>query len=264
MDGEVIYKNGYPYCKKCGTARFIIIGGTVFPCLCECQAKERDKENARKDEEERRKIFTYKQIKSGVSERYRDVTFENTKHFSEVNGAYESMQNYCKNADAVKANNIWVYIYGENSTGKTHLTACMANHLISKGYNVLFTSVPQIIADIQSSYTRNTATQAEILKDLATKDFVFLDDLGKEITGTKTAFSEKILLEVINARYNNKLPTIITSNYSIKELGTKLNVDAAITQRLGEECKKIIKMQGLNFRKVLHDDKSEILKKLGI
>ena len=105
---------------------------------------------------------------------------------------------------------------------------------------------------------------AQVVDMIAHKDFVFLDDIGKEFIGSKSGYAEKILLEVINARYNNNKPTVMTSNYSIKQLNDNFGLDRKIIEQIGEMSTKIIKLSGYNFRRANYNNKKNILGELGI
>lgn len=262
--------DGMPYCKKCRTPRFVKLGEEenyfITRSLCECQAKERD---AKIYEEEKQRLkynFKQRQKLAMIGEKYLDVRFETAERTESNKKIYEACENYVKNASAVLLNNIGLYIYGNNSSGKTHLTACMCNALVEKGYLCTFTSIPKIITEIQDSYHNDTAlSQAEIVDTLSRKQFVFIDDLGKEFIGqNKSAFAEKILLDILNARYNNGLPTIFTSNYSLDDFILRLGVDKAICERVNEMSTRVYKLEGDNFRDRALKDKMKIAKDLGI
>ena len=58
-----------------------------------------------------------------------------------------------------------------------------------------------------------------------------LDDLGKE---KRTEWTEQILFDVINHRYEHLLPTIVTTNISPKDFGNY--VGGAVYSRFCEMC----------------------------
>ena len=111
-------------------------------------------------------------------------------------------------------------------------------------------------------------SQAEIVDDLSHKQFVFIDDLGKEFLGDKTDYTyskaEKLLMQVLNARDTNGLPTIFTSNYAVEEFATKFNLDKAIIERLNEMATRVIRLEGDNFRNLALKEKSQLARDLGI
>lgn len=260
-----ILVNGKPYCVKCGEPRFVEIDGQFHRCLCGCQAAALEEEE--KQERERRavELFRRNQKLSAIGERYIEARFKTAEIIADNAEQYRVCKLYCDNANAVMERNVGLYLVGENSTGKTYLTACMCNELISRGYTCLYTSLLSILAEIQKSFHNDEGLgQAQVVEMIANKDFVFIDDLGKEFIGGKSAFAEKILLDVINARYNNGKPTIFSSNYSIKELASRFSLDRAIIERIGEMVGKVIELHGHNFRKEKWKEKANFLKSLGI
>ena len=73
-----------------------------------------------------------------------------------------------------------------------------------------------------------------------------------------------MLLEVLNARYSNGLPTIFTSNYSLDDFATNFKLDKAIIERLNEMATRVIRLEGDNFRMKALEEKNKLAKSLGI
>ena len=112
-------------------------------------------------------------------------------------------------------------------------------------------------------------SESEFLNKINEVDFLFIDDLGKEFlareVGQNSAkWLEEKVFDVINKRYNSKLPIIFSGNYSIQELGTVLDLDRSILERINEISARCLYLTGQNFRKNLQQSNSELLKKLGI
>lgn len=274
-EDEYFDKDGYPYCKKCNTKRFFRIDkndGTVILMRSRCKCQEDEIKRIAAEEERQKNLETFRenQKHSMLGKKYLGARFENARITDSNKEAFAKCLNYCKNSREVKSKNIGLYIYGDNSSGKTFLTACICNELVAQGFRCMYTSVPTMIAEIQKSYSKDVAMgQAELVDMLSRQAFVFIDDLGKEFLGRENnpsaaKFSEKVLLEVLNARYNNNLPTIFSSNYSISELAEIFALDKAILERINEMSTRIIKLEGDNFREEQLKEKSEIAKKLGI
>ena len=166
-------------------------------------------------------------------------------------------------------NNIGLYIYGDNSSGKTFLLACICNELVWKGYSCIYTNLASILNEIRASYDKNGMGECAILNHLQYYNFAFIDDLGKEFLGREynaasSKWAEEKFFEVLNARYNAQKPTIFSSNYSISELASVLGLDKAIIERINEMATRVIKLEGDDFRSIVRDEKSDIAKKLGI
>ena len=102
-----------------------------------------------------------------------------------------------------------VFLYGVRGTGKTKLAAIIANERARAGHPVLFASVPDLMADIRASFASGgTSERVQAVKETP---FLVLDDLGAE---KMTEWVGEQLFCIVNHRYNEKLPTVVTSNYS--------------------------------------------------
>jgi DNA replication protein DnaC len=258
---------GMPYCKRCRTPRFVVVKTTkqyIIRTNCECLEAERLRKLNEERAEKRKNAFRRQQKLATMGEKYLNASFLNAQITKNNQKAYESAENFVKNATEVRKNGIGLYIYGDNSSGKTYLTACMCNALVEKGYKCLFTSIPKLI----EKYRESKTSQGEILADISSKQFVFIDDLGKEFIGSRDdwewARAEKLLLDVLNVIYNNGISVIFTSNYSLGDFATRFKLDKAIVERVNEMATKVIKLEGDNFRDVRLEEKTKIADDLGI
>lgn len=273
LDDEYIGENGLPYCKKCNTPRWYVSEDHKFCIRTSCKCKQEEMRKAEEEEARRERIrkFNEQTKLSLLGNRYRNKLFKDaviTKHNC---SAYEKCANYVKNSKAVRANNIGLYIYGDNSSGKTFLTACLCNELLwqSENNRCVYTNLATILNEIRASYDGNGMGEVEILNRLSYYDFAFIDDLGKEFIGreynaSSSKWAEEKLFEVLNARYNANKPTIFSSNYSIAELQSVLGLDKAIVERINEMSTRVIKLEGDDFRESVRAEKSDLAKKLGI
>ncbi len=264
-DDEYISEDdGLPHCKKCHGARVYVSDDKTFVarCSCKCQTEEREKQ-------ERLERFKERQKGANLDARYRELFFKDAVITENNVAAFEKCRNYLIHAAEVREQNIGLYIYGDNSTGKTFLAACLCNELMWAGYTCLYISFGEILNKIQGSYDRQGESEWRLLSGLQARDFVFIDDLGKEFIGREydarsAKWAEKKLYNVINARYVIGRPTVFTSNYSIAELESVLSLDRAITERIDEMATRSIRLQGDDFRATERKTKSELAKKLGI
>lgn len=144
-----------------------------------------------------------------------------------------------------------LYIEGTYGTGKTHLAAAIALQLIGCGVPVVCKTSGDLLADIKEAFDSGDATEYEILKAYKTVDLLIVDDLGKEQC---TEWSVSTLYAILNDRYEDMKPTIITTNYNADELvraltpkggdGTKAR---AIISRL-REVSTVITMAWPDYR----------------
>lgn len=248
-------KDDVIYCKNCNTARTTIAevfgNRRVVRCICQCQKEKRDKEEELKKEVERQMKITKLQEASLLSERYKNVNFDNciTGENKTFDIAFKRCKKYCENSTEILDKGFGIYIYGDKGTGKTHLTSCMANELIKQYKQVLFTNFFEISKSIRATF-RGQGNEIDLINKIANVDFLFIDDLGTEkVTkeGEDTWLQDKIF-EVINKRYNNMKPTIFTSNYSLQELVQERGLLDKTVDRILEMSTVILKIEGKSNR----------------
>lgn len=142
-----------------------------------------------------------------------------------------------------------VYLFGKAGVGKTH-AACGAlrAYVESKVYrldddselyrgNCRFVNAPAWFAELRGTYSHRDESEQDVFNRYANCKLLVLDDLGK---GTRSEWAVERLYMLIDHRYANALPTIITSNYDLGELAARLSTDAqtmdAIASRIGGMC----------------------------
>jgi DNA replication protein DnaC len=102
-------------------------------------------------------------------------------------------------------------LMGPSGVGKTHLAVAALKELIRRGHAGLFCDYRELLKEIQASYNpASESTEMGILEPIRTVEILVLDDLG----ATKPSdWVRDIVGIVLNARYNERRTTIITTNY---------------------------------------------------
>ena len=109
---------------------------------------------------------------------------------------------------------------GNTGLGKTFLSSCIANELLSKRKTVMYQTAPLMLDYIiDSKMGKNKSSNSDLLNNLLSVDLLIIDDLGTEgINNMK--FSE--LFTILNSRllnHNGKVTkTIISTNLGVKNL----------------------------------------------
>jgi len=132
---------------------------------------------------------------------------------------------------------------GPSGTGKSHLAYGILSGLLAQAVPGICGTVPDIL-DMLRPRQAEQANSQERLHALKSLDIVILDDLGAE---RETPWVTERLYVIINYRYNEILPTIITSNQELEDL-EKLPGWGRIVSRLFEMC-HLIRMDGRDYRK---------------
>jgi DNA replication protein DnaC len=100
-------------------------------------------------------------------------------------------------------------LLGETGCGKTHLAAAVGHYLRARGIGVEFCVVPDLLDDLRSASREHTDAGhlEDVLEAVRTAPCLILDDLGVH---SATPWAQEKLFQILNYRYNAKLPTVIT------------------------------------------------------
>lgn len=245
-------------CSICGQKfrREAIICGIKysFNVMCKCEQEKQDKE--KKQQEMLDKLRRIEKLKSLslLGERYKNVTFENTQTgvSTSFDVAFNRCKKYCEVYEKVIENGYGIYLFGDKGVGKTHLTACMANYLISKCVPVLFTNLFEISKSVKSTFNRESnQTEQDLIQKFSNIDVLFFDDLGTEIftKNSGETWLQGLLFDLINKRYNNRKATIFSSNYSLNSLINERGIMEKTVDRISEMTNgAVIKITGKSLR----------------
>lgn len=105
----------------------------------------------------------------------------------------------------------WIIFVGEYGCGKTHLAAAIANYAREElQMRPVFAVVPDLLDYLRSAFAPNSeSTYERRFEAIRSADLLLLDDLGTENT---TTWAREKLFQIVNYRYLERLPTIVTTN----------------------------------------------------
>lgn len=164
----------------------------LLPCVC-------------KLEEQRARTQANLRTFSDLSA-FRDLTFETFD--ASIRGtrqAYEIAYEYARNPDN------WLLFVGPYGCGKTHLAAAIANYTLHhKQMGPIFAVVPDLLDYLRTAFSPNAeTTYDQRFSAFRSADLLILDDLGTE---NATPWAREKLFQIINHRYIERAPTVITTN----------------------------------------------------
>jgi len=177
---------------------------------------------------------------SNLGARFMNRTFGNFEVRRDKN-AYTKCLAYSNRENLFEDNRNSLLIFGGYGTGKTHLAAAIANALIDRSIPVLFGTYSDHLEHIREEFDRNA--ERRYLSMMKNTPMLVLDDVGKE---KQTDWSNQIMFDVVNFRYEHKLPFILTTNMSEEGLGNYLG--GAIYSRMCEMCTAVT-TGGKDYRK---------------
>lgn len=219
-------------CPYCGKTLHQIVhtgGGVVIyaPRIedCDCvEAKaQREREAAEKAKEDkareasRHRATVDKLLRSsGIRGRYLEKTLENYRP-GEGNGqAFKLALKYVQKFAEMRKAGQGLYFCGGCGIGKTHLATGIAQALIEQEYRVICQPSVNLLADIKATYDMTgECSEYDLLRAYLRADLLVIDDLGKEAI---TDWSLSMLYTIINMRYEDRRPIVITTNYDDTQL----------------------------------------------
>ncbi len=125
-----------------------------------------------------------------------------------LENAYNQAKNFAEHRDG------WLLMLGRYGCGKTHLAAAIANHAIESGTATLFLTVPDLLDWLRYAYSGVDMSFEERFEEIREIPLLILDDFG---TQNATPWAQEKIFQILNYRYINKLPTVVTSNLMIND-----------------------------------------------
>jgi len=131
----------------------------------------------------------------------------------------------------------WLYIGGQSGCGKTHLCTAVCGVMLRK-LAVRYMAWPHEAQRIKA-VVNDSEQYGALVRPLQEAEALYIDDFLKPLRGkdgsdgNATAADLRLAFDILNLRYLNQKPTIISSEWFSHELGA---LDAAIAGRISEMC----------------------------
>lgn len=181
--------------------------------------------------------------RSGLGKRFRQCTFDTFKPYSEIKEVFEDVCDYCENFSKYQEAGSGLILKGNAGCGKTHLVSALAHQLIFMNHTVRFVMVPMLLENIRQSYNRRPLDgESNLIQELSKIELLVLDDLGSE---RPSEWVREQLFILVNARYENMRPTVVTTNCQGKELSDRLG-SRTISRLI--ETSKVINITAGDYR----------------
>ena len=111
----------------------------------------------------------------------------------------------------------WLLLLGPCGVGKTHLAVAAAVERQSRGDDVYFATIADLLDQLRGTFSDDSPiAHADLMQRIRTSQLLVLDDMGAE---RHTPFAEDKLFQIVNHRYEERLPTIVTTSVFPADLG---------------------------------------------
>ncbi|MFR0048484.1 MAG: ATP-binding protein [Clostridium butyricum] len=225
-------------CLSCKDTGFIIINQIEGqPTFRECQCRKKDR-------------LRNQWENNGFNMRCNDLTWskfnENknivSKRMKEIAGKF------IKDFECIQFNkNNSIAFLGEPGAGKTHICIAISLELLKKGVNTVYFPYRDCMDEMIDLRISNKNKYDIKVSKYQKCNILFLDDVFK---GGYTDAEIKLLFKIINYRYINRLPIIVSSEYLSDDL---LKIDKGIASRIVEMAKnRTLDITGIEFNQRLY------------
>ena len=143
----------------------------------------------------------------------------------------ESVMQYAKSPDG------WLMISGQPGSGKTHLCTAVCREILLRGESLLYMPWREYIGKLKA-LNMDPAERFSLLDKCKNSPWLYIDDLFKtgknqDRQSVPTATDINLAFEILNHRYCQQLPTIISTEKTPREL---MDIDEALSSRIIECC----------------------------
>lgn len=204
-------------CRDCHGARYVRRNvaldhpdfGRAVPCRCV----------ARESADERReRLLRYSNLGSLTRLRFENLVAGGRSSAGQDQEVFDRCVVAAKAFAAEPAG--WLVVTGASGSGKTHIAAAIGNRAVELGRPALFMVVPDLLDHLRAAYRPESALPYEALfSQVRDAPVLILDDLGLQ---NATAWAEEKLFQLINHRFNTRMPTVITTSLRLGELNERL------------------------------------------
>lgn len=136
-----------------------------------------------------------------------------------------------------------VILIGDVGRGKTQFAFAMIREMFRRCPRRMWPRyyTSSNIDDTLLEASRSEESAKYIIQEMGTEDILFIDDFGRETVSERV---RRQYFELLNMRYANMLPTLISTNLNLEQIATQMN--SAIASRFQEY--QIVEFNGPDLR----------------
>jgi DNA replication protein DnaC len=164
------------------------------------------------------------------------------------------IKKYITQVDLMASRGIGMYLWGNNSRGKTYSACALLKAIHQSGYSVYCVMADQL----RSIYIDRQMFDPEmtIVQRVEQVEVLLIEDLGKEYTGKGSGWAELCFENLLRKRTRELKPTFITTNLSPKDFGERYKESA---QAICLEGMIACQVKGQDYRKQIQSKIQEMI-----
>ncbi|MBN2844009.1 MAG: ATP-binding protein [Sedimentisphaerales bacterium] len=220
--------------------------------LCDsCVSQEIEKKQIEEAEKKTKiEIERLKKVREERQKRVADIKYQLGRQIPPLfqDARMKNISKSIRSELATRKETQGLLLWGNPGTGKSYAMAAYLRSIIVKGYSCVRVSYERLCLDIRASYNGN-GNERRIIEELTSCNFLLIEDLGTTVSAGKAEsdFSLRTFLMIIDTRLEQCIPTLITSNKSVEQIGETF--DARIESRL--KTFKVIHLGGKDRRETV-------------
>ena len=165
------------------------------------------------------------------------------------------VRKYLDQVDVMASRGIGMYLWGNNSRGKTYTACALLKAIHQAGYSVYCVMADQL----RSIYIDRSMFDPEmsVVQRVEQVEILLIEDLGKEYTGKGSGWAELCFENLLRKRTRELKPTFITTNLSPRDFGDRYKESA---QAICLENMIACQVKGPDHRKIIQSQIQEFIK----
>lgn len=165
----------------------------------------------------------------GVGLAYQRLAWDDIEPGDGTSAALDFVLDYLANAEHMIRSGLGIVLSGPPGTGKSMLTLLALKHLLVEGHDGYFTTFSSMLSTLMAGWGDDDE-RIWFTKRIKNAGVLVIDDIGREhhkknhvkgegLVRSTTPVAESAIDEVFRHRLANGLPTFVTTNLDLDELG---------------------------------------------